>query len=249
MRFGPHDPLAAVGGVFLTAEWRHLAMVSFEVDPALLRPLIPAGTELDTYHGRVLMSLVGFRFLRTRVFGVRVPFHQNFDEVNLRFYVKRQVGTELRRGVTFIREIVPRRLIALVARLAYNEPYVALPMRSEATPARVQYAWRNAGAWQHLALRARGSAVVPDAQSETAFITDHQWGYTRQRDGSTVEYRVEHAPWRVWEGTDAEITGDPSPLYGGALAATLGGVPASAFLADGSPVTVFRPVTLHRFGP
>jgi len=232
-------------GVFLTAEWRHLAMVSFEVDPALLRLLIPTGTELDTHHGRVMMSFVGFRFLRTRVLGVRVPFHQNFDEVNLRFYVRREVGAELRRGVTFIREIVPRRLIAFVARLAYNEPYVALPMRSEATPAYVRYAWRNGGAWQHLALTARGSAGVPDAQSEAAFITDHQWGYTRQRDGSTVEYRVEHAPWRVWEGTDAEVTGDLAPLYGRAFAAALGGAPPSALLADGSPVTVFRPETLR----
>jgi len=238
-------------GVFLTAEWRHLAMVSFEVDPALLRLLIPTGTELDTHHGRVMMSFVGFRFLRTRVLGVRVPFHQNFDEVNLRFYVRREVGAELRRGVTFIREIVPRRLIAFVARLAYNEPYVALPMRSEVpsrsgeTPPHIQYAWRNRGAWQHLTLRARGSAAVPDPQSEAAFITDHQWGYTRQRDGSTVEYRVEHAPWRVWEGTDAEVTGDLAPLYGRAFAAALGGATPSALLADGSPVTVFRPETLR----
>jgi len=236
--------------VFLTAEWRYLAMVNCEVDPALLRPLIPTGTELDTHHGRALMSLVGFRFLRTRVLGVRVPFHQDFDEVNLRFYVRREVGSEVRHGVTFIREIVPRRLIAFIARLAYNEPYVALPMRSEApsrngeAPAHVQYAWRNRGVWQHLALRARGSAAVPAARSEGAFITDHQWGYTRQRDGSTVEYRVEHRPWRVWEGVEAEVRGDLSALYGPTLATTLDGAPTSTLLAEGSPVTVFRPVAL-----
>lgn len=236
--------------VFLTAEWRYLAMLTFEVDRAVLRPLIPAGTELDTHDGRVLMSLVGFRFVGTRVLGFRMPFHQDFDEVNLRFYVRREVGPELRRGVTFIREIVPRWLIAFVARLAYNEPYVALPMRSEAPsrsgeiPGQVQYAWRNGTGWQHLSLRVRGSPVVPDAHGEPAFVTDHSWGFTRQRDGSTIEYRVEHRPWRVWEGVDAEVRGDLSALYGPTLATTLGGAPTSTLLAEGSPVTVFRPVAL-----
>lgn len=236
--------------VFLTAEWRHLAILTFAAAPALLRPFVPRGTELDTHDGGALMSLVGFRFLHARVLGFRVPFHQHFDEVNLRFYVRREVGGEVRRGVTFIREIVPRRLIALVARLAYNEPYVALRMHSDVpaipavAPFRVRYAWRTSAGWQHLALTAAGSPALPDEQTETTFITEHHWGYTRQRDGSTLEYRVEHPPWRVWAGAQPEVRGDMAGLYGVAVGSMLAATPVSAVLAEGSRVTVCRPVPL-----
>src|SRR5438128_566574 len=132
---------------FLTAEWRNLVMLNYAVDPRLLEKFVPAGTELDTWQGKTFVSLVGFRFLNTRVRGIAIPFHRNFNEVNLRFYVRRLEGNEVRRGVVFIREIVPRRAIATVARVAYNEPYVALPM-SHRIESRtqggldVEYAWR-----------------------------------------------------------------------------------------------------------
>lgn len=233
---------------FLTAEWRHLALLTFEADPTLLRPFVPRGTELDTHNGRPLISLVGFRFLRARVLGCRVPLHQDFDEVNLRLYVRREVGGELRRGVTFIREIVPRRLIALVARLAYNEPYIALPMHSDVptggTPSRVRYTWRISGGWQHLAVTAQGFPVLRDGHEDVRFITDHEWGYSRQRDGSTLEYRVEHQPWRVWIGAQPEVRGDLGVLYGAALGDAIARAPASALFAEGSRVTVFRPLPL-----
>lgn len=234
--------------MFLTAEWRHLAMLSFQAEPTLLRAFVPRGTELDTYDGRALVSLVGFRFLHTRVLGWRIPFHQDFDEVNLRFYVRREVRGEVRRGVTFIREIVPRRLIALVARIAYNERYVALPMRSDVPsdgmPARVQYAWKSSGTWQHIAVTPQGSPVLP-ADGEVRFITDHKWGYSRQRDGRTLEYRVEHPLWRVWTGAQPEVSGDLGALYGPAFANAIARPPISALLAEGSPVTVFRPVRVE----
>lgn len=235
---------------FLTAEWRSLAMLTFETEPARLRPFVPRGTELDTHDGRALVSLVGFRFLHTRVLGWRVPFHRDFDEVNLRFYIRREVHGELRRGVTFIREIVPRRLIAFVARLAYNEPYVALRMQSDApmapvaAPGRIRYAWKTRTGWQSLALTAVGAPLLPDDATEYAFISEHHWGYTRQRDGSTLEYRVEHPPWRLWVGVDAAMSGDMAALHGGALGGSLVTAPTSAFLAEGSPVTVSKPRAL-----
>src|SRR5690348_18142677 len=99
----------------LTAEWRHLALLQYVVDPAVLLPLVPLGTELDSWEGRTLVSMVGFRFLRVRVLGASILFHTDFDEVNLRFYVRRRVAEGWRRGVVFVREIVPRRAVALVA--------------------------------------------------------------------------------------------------------------------------------------
>jgi uncharacterized protein len=141
---------------FLSAEWRELAMLNYEIEPSLLASRVPPGTELDSWRGRTFVSVVGFRFLRTRVLGVPVPFHVNFDEVNLRFYVRRRSGREWRRGVVFVKEIVPRRAIALVARVAYAENYVALAMRHSIRPmigdgpATVSYGWRRRGAWEGL---------------------------------------------------------------------------------------------------
>src|SRR5713101_1040010 len=113
---------------FLTAEWRDLAMLNFEVDPTVLRPLVPAGTELDDWRSRTFVSVVGFLFLNTRVLGIPIPFHRDFEEVNLRFYVRRKMSDGWRRAVVFVKELVPRAAIALTARMVYGENYVALPM-------------------------------------------------------------------------------------------------------------------------
>ena len=233
---------------FLTAEWRYLVMLNYEVPAATLLPFVPRGTTLDRWNDRVLASVVGFRFLRTRVLGVPIPFHRNFDEVNLRFYVRREMPTGgVRRGVVFIRELVPRPAIALMARLAYNEPYSALPMRSRApvkltdTPGTVQYEWRRERSWEHVAATAVGTASVPAPGSEAQFITEHYWGYTRQRDGSTVEYEVNHPSWRVWDAHKPSLQAHVASLYGGEFAEPLATAPCSAFLAEGSPITVYRP--------
>jgi len=229
---------------FLTAEWRWLAMLNYEVDPKLLLPLVPAGTELDSCHGRTFVSLVAFRFLNTRVAGLPIPFHRSFDEVNLRFYVRRADGDQLKRGVVFLKEIVPRRAIAWVARTFYNENYVALPMDhridiGEGTVA-AEYCWSSSKHANRIALKASGSPALPAAGSQEEFITEHYWGYARQRDGGTMEYQVEHPQWRVWNACDFSVEADFKTLYGPQLGELLKQRPASAFLAEGSPVTVYR---------
>lgn len=230
--------MEAVTSAFLTAEWRHLAMLSYEVDPALLVSRAPAGTELDSWNGRTFVSLIGFRFLRTRVRGIPIPFHRSFDEVNLRFYVRREHRDGVRRGVVFIREIVPRIAIAWVARAVYNESYVALPMRHRIVLPDVAYEWRHARTWNRLAVTCDGEAFLPEESSEEAFITEHYWGYAAQRDGTTLEYRVEHPRWRVWRSSGATLEGNLDRLYGAELADCLGGEPSSAFVAEGSEVVV-----------
>lgn len=227
--------------VFLTAEWRHLVMANYVVDPDILRPRVPAGTELDAWNGTTYVSLVGFRFLRTKLKGVPIPLHRDFEEINLRFYVRRRDGTGWKRGVVFIKEIVPRPAIALVARLVYNEPYVTMPTRhaiSSTEATRVRYAWRHRGTWHHLAACAPSAPALPATDSEAHFITEHYWGYTAQRDGGTVEYEVQHPPWAVWTATDWSIDVDVTDLYGAAFASAMGGAPASVFIAEGSPVRV-----------
>lgn len=234
---------------FLTAAWRYLVMLNYEVPRALLLPLVPAGTELDTWGGATLASMVGFRFLDTRVLGMSIPGHRDFDEVNLRFYVRRYAEDgRWRRAVVFVRELVPRRAIASVARWFYNEPYTAVPMCHELEMARAgdgeagraAYSWRCAGRWHHLEVRTRGLPTLPDPTSEAAFITEHYWGYTVQRDGGAKEYQVEHQPWRVWEAAGARFDCDVQAVYGAGFAECLSVRPRSAFLAEGSAVAVHR---------
>lgn len=237
-------PIDSRASRFLTARWIHLAMLNYEVDPAVLVPLVPVGTELDLWHGKCFASVVGFQFLDTRVLGVAVPFHRDFEEVNLRFYVRRTVGGETRRGVVFVKEIVPRRALAWVANAVYQEKYVALPMthedRMDSSPRTLAYRWRHAGRWSQLRVTAEGEPFLPAETAEETFIAEHYWGYTARRDGSTLEYRVDHPRWKVWRTTDAELDADVAALYGEAFAPFLRGRPTSAFVADGSEVIVRR---------
>jgi uncharacterized protein YqjF (DUF2071 family) len=226
-------------------------MLNYAVPEELLAPLVPAGVELDRWNGTLYASVVGFLFRDTRVLGMSVPGHRTFEEVNLRFYVRRVVAGEVRRGVVFIRELVPRSAIALVARLMYNEPYRALPMRHALLEDRQrgeverEYAWRASPAWTRIIARTCGPARILEGDTEEEFITEHYWGYTRQRDGGTIEYRVTHPRWNVWSAADARIDGDLSAVYGDAFARVLAGPPRSAFVADGSPVAVFAPVRIR----
>jgi uncharacterized protein YqjF (DUF2071 family) len=235
--------------IFLTAEWRHLAMLNYEVDPAALASFIPPGTELDFWNGKTFVSLVGFLFQRARICGIPIPFHRNFEEVNLRFYVRRKADDGWRRGVVFIKELVPRMAIALVARKFYNENYLALPMshQIEKTCAEIKsvaYFWRFSGNENHMKLAAGGGAQLPVEGSEQEFISEHYWGYTTQRDGSALEYRVEHPRWRVGETQAAELDCDVAKLYGEKFCDSLSQAPSSAFLADGSDVKVHKGVKL-----
>ena len=238
---------------FLTAEWRWLVMLNYEVDPAILTSRVPRGTELDGWQGRTFVSVVGFRFLDTRVRGWAIPFHRNFEEVNLRFYVRRGGEEGWRRGVVFVREIVPRWAIATLARLVYGENYLALPMRHRldlpqgegSTRGGVEYAWRHAGRWNSLSARIAGPARPPAPGSQEEFITEHYWGYAAQPEGGTVEYRVEHPRWPVWRASDSALDSDVAALYGPEFASFLSTAPASAFVAVGSPVIVRRGVTLE----
>jgi uncharacterized protein YqjF (DUF2071 family) len=226
------------------AEWRWLALLNYAVDPKLLAPCVPAGTELDQFEGRTYISLVGFRFLSTRVFGVPIPFHRNFEEVNLRFYVTRREAGVVKRGVVFIQELVPRRAIAAVARLVYHENYRRLPMTHKIEASgdglSVRYTWRFAERTNNLDVMAKGSPRSMAAGSEEQFIAEHYWGYCRQPDGGTLEYHVEHPPWRVWDIAHAQFSGDASALYGAEFGAALNKPPDSAFLAEGSAVKVYR---------
>jgi uncharacterized protein YqjF (DUF2071 family) len=229
--------------IFLTAEWRKLIMAQYAVEPATLAPRLPPGTELDFYRGRCYVSLVGFLFDRVRLKGIPIPFHTRFEEVNLRFYVRRVEpdGTS-RRGVVFIREFVPRHAITVIANALYEEPYRTLPMRHSIaeTPdaLHVSYGWKHNGTWHSLAVNASPAAQPIPAESEEEFLTEHYWGYTKRSRGATSQYGVRHPRWLVYPIRSSTVQVDFGALYGPQFASLNGREPESVLLAEGSAVSV-----------
>ena len=216
-------------------------MANYEVDPGLLQPLVPAGTELDLYQGRALVSLVAFQFLNTRVKGFRIPWHVNFPEINLRFYLKRAVSDENRRGVAFIREIVPRRAITLVANTLFNENYVTRKMgqrvRVSGDSLKAEYTFAEKGREQKISCV---TGITPQALkpgSLEEFITEHYYGYTKGR--RTLEYRVEHPQWRTLQIHDYTVAVDFGLAYGAGWSKLTGMRPHSVLFAEGSEVSVY----------
>jgi uncharacterized protein YqjF (DUF2071 family) len=218
-------------------------MLNYEVDPELLMRYVPSGTEIDSFAGKTYISLVGFRFLDTKLLGMCViPFHSDFDEVNLRFYVRRREGVTIRRGVVFIREIVPKWGIAQVARLSYGENYARYPMKHfinvDARGSTVEYQWQVNHQWCRLYGHASQTSIQPGEGSLEQFITEHYWGYSK-RSRDSLEYEVAHVPWNISSTEEANFEGEGSLVFGAEFGRTLQSRPASAFIADGSKVSVF----------
>jgi len=227
-------------------------MLNYEVPPKILSPYVPPGTELDFWNGKCFVSIVGFLFLNTRVLGLPIPFHRNFEEVNLRFYVRRNDNGEWKKAVTFIKELVPRPAIAWTARALYGENYISLPMshqieKSAHSPENItfaSYSWRFEGNEHSASITTTGSPEALVDGSEEEFITEHYWGYSTTRSGQTIEYQVEHPRWRVWQTAAAALDCDAGKLYGEQFKDVLSRTPSSAFLADGSEIVVNKGVRI-----
>jgi uncharacterized protein len=225
---------------FLTARWEDLIMANYEVDPALLADRVPLGTELDLHDRKCFVSLVGFMFLDTRVMDFLIPFHVNFEEVNLRFYVRREIETEVRHGVVFIKEIVPKAAIAAVARTLYGEPYERWKMSNFRDDGHVRYSWDKRGCSNTLSVKRGESQGVPADDSHGSFIIEHYWGYTKRKANRTDEYKVEHPKWELFEAEHPHIDVDFGTTYGEEFAFLTYAEPYSIVLAKGSEVAVYK---------
>jgi uncharacterized protein YqjF (DUF2071 family) len=243
----------------LTAAWRNLLLLNFPVPTNTIKRLAPPGTEPDLHNGQSYISIVGFSFQNVRLFGVPFPGHTSFPEINLRYYVRRRLNNEVRRGVVFAREIVPRRAVALVANHFYNESYITRPMRTNIQIAGAElapndtlaYAWNThprrlrlsakSTPWNHLTARVAAPLAFPAPNSLEEFIVEHYWGYTHDRDGRTHDYRVAHNPWRTAPADNVTWNCDVAATYGNSpLAEFLISPPTSALIAEGSRIQLFR---------
>lgn len=227
---------------FLKAEWRKLAMANYAVDQNVLKPYLPYKTELDFWSDTCYVSLVGFMFLDTAVKGFKIPFHTNFEEVNLRFYVRHQHEGVWKRGVVFIKEIVPKPAITWVANTLYKEKYETMPMdhtwEMGSGSLSVAYSWRKKKAWQTLRIVTDHQAVDIKTGSEEEFITEHYWGYAKISDRETSEYEVVHPRWQVYPVRQYAIDVDFEKVYGTDFAFLKTETPRSVFLAEGSEIQV-----------
>ena len=225
---------------FLTAKWQDLIMANYKVEPQLLDDLIPFGTEVDLYQGDCYLSLVAFKFVDTAVMGIKIPFHTDFEEINLRFYVERKLTNEIRRGVVFVKEIVPRAAICLVANSIYGENYERWDTAHEDTEKGHTYFWSRGECENSILVEYKNSLGVPADESREAFIIEHYWGYTRRGEHRTDEYLVEHPKWELCDVNYAEIDVDFGETYGDRFDFLSDAKPDSVLLAKGSDISVYR---------
>jgi len=228
---------------FLQAKWTNLLMLNYEVDPEVLKPYLPFATVLDLWEGKALVSMVGFLFEDTKVLGVKWPFHINFEEVNLRFYVRHFDGEKWKRGAVFISEIVPKPAISIIANTLYKEHYSALPIRHTAMEVddkhtQFLYEWKLNGKWNKLGAIVSNHFEDTQPGSPEEFIFEHYWGYNIWSDAVTMEYQVEHVSWQVAGVKEPVFEADIAALYGEVFVPFLSVKPYSAFFAKGSDVVV-----------
>ena len=225
---------------FLTAKWQDLIMANYVVAPKLLHERLPKGTSLDFHEGECFVSLVAFKFADTRVLGIPIPFHTNFEEVNLRFYVRREAKKEIKRAVVFVKEIVPRFAISLVARTLYGEPYETWKMSHTQDENELSYFWSNSNCKNRISVEIGENMGVPAENSQGEFIIEHYWGYTKRGDNRTDEYKVEHPKWELFDVNYAEIDVDFGKTYGQEFAFLSDQQPKSILLAKGSNIAVYK---------
>lgn len=227
---------------FLTAEWRKLAIANYAIDASILKPYLPFKTELDFWNGKCYVSLVGFRFINTKLKGITIPFHTDFEEINLRFYVRYKEAGVWKRGVTFIKEIVPKLALTFVANTIYGEKYVTLPTKhrwtNNADLIQVGYEWKYNRAWDQISVAASKSPIEIPEGSEEEFITEHYWGYTKLNSNQTSQYQVEHPRWQTYTVNEYKIDVRFGELYGTEFGILNSQQPDSVMLAEGSEILV-----------
>ena len=229
---------------FLTAAWKNLIMANYKVHPDVFKNFLPAKTELDFFNGHVYVSVVGFMFMNTRLLGMKIPFHINFEEVNLRFYVRYNDEGTWKRGTVFIKEIVPKPAISFIANTVYHEKYCTKKMhhffKEIENGLSTGYQWKHQNKWNRLEVVTEKAAAPMQPGSKEEFIAEHYWGYSKYTDTITYEYNVQHPAWRVYNVKEYTIDCDFGSLYGEEFARLQNLNPDSVFMAAGSDVAVLK---------
>lgn len=227
---------------FLSAKWQNLIMANYEIDPSYLLPYLPQGVELDYFHGKTYISLVGFLFKDTSIFNIPIPFMGTFEEVNLRFYVVRKEGNKIKRGVVFINETVPNKIVAWIANKLYKEHYIAIPTKHKwkvsTDKKEIQYDWKVKSKWNSIQVEASAIKQKMEIGSMEEFIFEHYFGYTKVNSKHTIEYKINHPKWEINSINNYQIICDFAAFYGDGFNVLNATKPHSVMLAEGSDISV-----------
>ena len=228
--------------IFLKANWENIIMVNYEIDPEILTPLLPNGVELDLFNGKAYVSLVGFMFKETKLFNVPIPKLGTFEEINLRFYVIRKEDGITKRGVVFINETIPYKLVAWMANKLYKEHYTVVPTKhniiKDAVYQKIKFEWLLDSKWNSIYVENRISSHRMVNDSLEKFIYEHYYGYTKINAQKTEEYRLHHPSWKIHQVTNYEIDCDFNAMYGNSFSVLNDTKPTAVFIAEGSSVAI-----------
>jgi uncharacterized protein YqjF (DUF2071 family) len=229
---------------FLRANWLRMASANYEVDPVILKKYLPFGTELEAHNGKHYVSLVAFRYCQTRLLNVPIPFHRMFEEINLRFYVKREVQPGVWRSeVAFTKLFFPKTALTLVAKYVYKENYETVKMlhewKEDDKHLITNYGLKN-GDWHNFDLVTSKEAVPVLPGSDDEFFLKHYWGTSQINSDSCTLYKIEHPEWQKHVVMDSEINFDFGSIFGEEFAHLTHTEPDSIQLFDGSEVIVYR---------
>jgi uncharacterized protein len=228
--------------IFLKANWENIIMANYALDPAILKPYLPKGVELDLFNDKAYVSLVGFMFKNTKLFNIPIPYLGTFEEINLRFYVMRKEGNEIKRGVVFINETIPYKLVAWIANKLYKEHYTTIPTKHTINinehSKQIQYEWLKNEKWNSIALEATASNQEMKQGSFEQFIFEHYYGYTKINENATEQYRLHHPSWKINTITKCNINCDFKSMYGNDFEVLNNTQPTAVFIAEGSAVQV-----------
>lgn len=224
---------------FLTAEWNNLINITYAVDPELLQAHLPEGLSLDIIDGKAFVSLVAFEFNEVRLKGIKIPFHNRFPEINLRFYVNRNG----KRGVVFIKEFVPKYFVALVANRIYNEPYHAIPMkvRTEIKKEGIvsEHDFQYEDASFNVSVTTGPKSFIPESNSTEHYFKEHEIGFGRDKKGKTLSYEVKHPVWEIFPVEKYVLNVNFEKLYGKKWNFLDQAKPYNVMFAKGSEIIVF----------
>jgi len=227
--------------IFLQASWENLIMANYEIEPSILVPYLPNGVELDFFNNKAYVSLVGFMFRQTKLFGIPIPFFGSFEEINLRFYVKKIENRKIKKGVVFINETVPFKIVALLANKLYKEHYISIPTKNSidiAEHKHIQYQWKINSKWNTIEVKSEKykHQIVQDSIEQ--FIFERYFGFTKLSDSSTQEYRIHHPKWTTNKLLNTRVDCDFTSMYGPAFTGLNNQTPDSILLAEGSLVSI-----------
>lgn len=228
--------------IFLKANWENIIMANYEIDPKILEPFVPKGVELDLYNGKAYVSLVGFMFKKTKLFNIPIPYFGTFEEINLRFYVIRKDGNQIKRGVVFINETIPYPIVAWMANKLYKEHYTVVPTRHSITndfeSKKVKFEWKINNSWNSINVEASNKSHNMKTGTLEKFIYEHYFGYTKIDENNTEEYRLQHPSWKINSVLETEIDCDFEAMYGKVFSVLNTKKPETVFIAEGSSVKI-----------